>query len=94
MTETEILSMTKSNLELIGESKDEYLSMLISSAQSQITREGITLSLDDIDDCNLVIMYASYLYSKRRTDEAMPRMLRYALNNRVFKGKVGGSSAT
>ena len=37
----------------------------------------------------LVEMYAAYLYRKRREATAeMPRMLRWALNNRVFSGKV------
>ena len=49
-------------------------------------------------DCNLIVMYTSYLYRKRVGDDpVMPRMLRYALNNRVFaekaKAEEGGESS-
>lgn len=95
MTDTEILSMTKSNLEMLTTAHDAYLSMLITAAKAEIAREGITLSLADIGDCNIVVMYASYLYRKRAGDEqTMPRMLRYALNNRLFSAKVGDADAS
>lgn len=38
-------------------------------------------------------MYAAYLVRKRATEEAMPRMLRWALNNRLFSQKAGGGDA-
>ena len=54
-----------------------------------ITREGITLE-DTVEDLQLGEMYAAYLVRKRNTTEAMPRMLRWALNNRLFSQKSGG----
>lgn len=82
--------MTKSNLQIVQGNtlQDDYLRMLITSAQEMITREGITLT-NSIEDGNLVVMYAAYLYRKRADGEpVMPRMLRYALNNRLFSQKV------
>ena len=41
----------------------------------------------------LVEMYAAYLYRRRREENVqMPRMLRWALNNRLFsqKGEADG----
>lgn len=49
----------------------------------------------ETDDANLIVMYAAYLYRNRATDAVsgyttalsatgMPRMLRYALNQRIF----------
>jgi hypothetical protein len=35
-------------------------------------------------------MYAAYLWRQRVTGEGMPRMLRYALNNRLFSRKAAG----
>ena len=68
---------------------DEYLLALIQSARRFITQEGITLS-DSMDDAVLVEMYAAYLYRRRREENAaMPRMLRYALNNRLLSEKGG-----
>lgn len=91
MSDSELLVMLKANLEIINENtlKDTYLLQLISAAKEYITREGITLT-ETVGDSTLVVMYAAYLYRKRAdATERMPRMLRYALNNRVFSEKAG-----
>ena len=90
MTDADLLKMTKLNLQLAGSAFDSYLSELtIPAAKKAIAQEGITLDLEDQNDCNIVVMYASYLYRKRADSEAgMPRMLRYALNNRLFAEKA------
>lgn len=91
MTDGTILEMLKANLQLVNALQDSYLSSLITAAREMITREGITLT-DTIEDGNLVVMYAAYLYRKRADDApVMPRMLRYALNNRLFSQKVSAS---
>lgn len=87
MTDGELLIMTKSNLAIAGSTWDSYLQNLITVSKQSIAREGITLT-DTLEDDNLIVMYASYLYRKRVEDvAAMPRMLRYALNNRLFAEK-------
>ena len=89
MTDAELLKMTKSNLQIAGSTWDDYLAQLLTAAQGAIATQGIMLDLEKIDDCNLVVMYASYLYRKRADDNpSMPRMLRYELNNRLFSQKV------
>lgn len=93
MTDETILAMLKVNLQIIAGNtlQDAYLQNLIETAKQMITREGITLA-DTIEDGNLVVMYAAYLYRKRADDApVMPRMLRYALNNRLFSQKVSAS---
>lgn len=93
MTDETILAMLKVNLQIIAGNtlQDEYLRNLIATARQMITREGIMLT-DSIEDGNLVVMYAAYLYRKRADDApVMPRMLRYALNNRLFSQKVSAS---
>lgn len=90
MTDAEILTNVKLNLAIMRSNWDGYLTTLIGAAKNEIAREGITLS-SSIDDGNLVVMYAAYLFRKRDKDDAgMPRMLRYALNNRLLseKGEV------
>lgn len=92
MTAAELLTMTKLNLEIPAANTlfDEYILSLIRAAEQMISREGIVLT-ESIEDGNLVVMYAAYLYRKRAEDSPqMPRMLRYALNNRLFSQKVGG----
>lgn len=94
MTDETILAMLKVNLQIIAGNtlQDEYLRNLIATARQMITREGIMLT-DSIEDGNLVVMYAAYLYRKRADDApVMPSMLRYALNNRLFSQKVRGAT--
>ena len=90
MTDAEILAILKTDLQVSSPALDAYLSTLIASAKSYISTEGVILS-DTPDDGMLVEMYASYLYRKRREEGArMPRMLRWALNNRIFSAKMRG----
>ena len=97
--------MTKANLQLLTTAFDVYLSMLISVSKKEIEREGITLDMSDIADCNLVVMYTSFLYRRRAENNEntaywteanqyfdMPRMLRHALNNRLFSQKMRAES--
>lgn len=90
MNKEDILKILKTDLEISGISRDEMLGNMIDLAKAAITREGITLN-DSIDDGMLVECYAAFLYRKRREDSiAMPRSLRYMLNNRLLsqKGKI------
>ena len=93
MTDLAILPILKMNLGIAGTTWDRYLQTLLAVARKEIAREGITIN-DSVDDDNLIVMYAAYLFRKRAEDTAtMPRMLRYALNNRVIaeKGAVDES---
>lgn len=66
---------------------DDRLTAYLAYAQDEIKGEGVTLSSSSQDD-QLTIMYAAWLWRRRDSGEGMPRMLRYALNNRVFRGKM------
>lgn len=89
MADEAVLGILKINLQVSTDKLDSYLSGLISAAREYIKTEGITLQ-DTPGDSNLVVMYAAYLYRKRREDGPMPRSLRWALNNRLFSQKAGG----
>lgn len=101
MTDNEILSITKADLQISASQLDEYLKKLIGLAKAAIQDEGIVFETTEntteetpdytVQDGMLIEMYAAHLYRKRReTENAMPRMLRFELNNRLFrqKGKV------
>lgn len=86
------LQMLKVDLGITATAYDERLTQYIESAQSEIQREGITLVLDDVNDMQLIVMYAAWMWRRRDTMSGMPRMLRYALNNRLFAQKIGGAN--
>lgn len=88
MNDTTMLEMLKVDLGISTTAYDARLTQYLTSAKDYIEREGITLDSDKASDMNLVVMYASWLWSKRDTTEAMPRMLRWSLNNRLFAEKV------
>lgn len=87
MLDKDILTVLKTDLQISATAYDNYLLNLIELSRSAICREGIILE-DTIEDGMLVEMYAAYRYRKRREETvAMPRSLRYALNNRLFSQK-------
>ena len=90
MIDQELLTILKTDLQLSSPALDPYLEQLVRAARSFIADEGITLT-PSYSDAMLVEMYAAYLYRRRREENApMPRMLRWALNNRLFSQKGGG----
>lgn len=84
------LNLLKANLSAIGSNiYDELFLSLLTSAKSMIEREGITLDMDEQEDNNLIVGYATWLFQQRESPEMpMPRWLRYNLNNRVLHEKA------
>lgn len=94
MTNAEILTLLQVDLGEMypSQQRQAYLNQAISAAQAFVTREGVTLT-DSVEDGQLVEMYAAYLIRKRAEDTGMPRMLRWALNNRLFSQKASETNA-
>lgn len=88
MNESTMLQMLKIDLGITTTAYDERLSQYLTSARDAIMNEGITLDDSIVSDGNLVVMYAAWMWRKRDTNEGMPRMLRWQLNNRLFSEKV------
>lgn len=73
------------------------LTQYILSAIEMLEWEGVTLDYSAEADLRLITMYAMWLYEKRKTTgskytsyyiQNMPRMLRWNLNNRLFRQKA------
>ena len=104
MTDAEKLTVLKTDLQLLTNTQDDYLVFLLTAAGAAIAREGATD--DGTADYNAcLISYAAYLYRKRAAstiggsgfavsggETAMPRFLRYQLNNLLLAQKIGGTS--
>lgn len=67
---------------------DQRLTQIIQSSESMITREGAVLDYATFEDVQIVVMYAAWLWRRRDTGEGMPRMLRWALNNKILGDKA------
>lgn len=94
MTDAQIASILKSLKVDLGilrtTAYDERLTEIIKSSFQMITREGATLDVSNLEDAQLVVMYSAWTWRKRDTDEGMPRMLRWALNNRILGQNANG----
>ena len=84
----ELLSRLKIDLGISTDAYDSRLTQYLESAEQMIMREGITLAGSEEDD-QIVVMYAAWMWRRRDSGERMPRMLRYAMNNRLFSQKMG-----
>ena len=94
MTDAERVELLKADLQNPPAANDLYLRHLLKVADEEIAKEGIKLDTS-VSHEHLRIMYAAYLYRKRTAPEtAMPRMLRWALNQAVFSQKGAVSNAT
>lgn len=89
MNTATMLVALKVDLGITTTAYDERLTQILNSATKYIETEGITLE-NTIEDGNLVVMYASWLWQKRKENIGMPRMLRWAMNNRLFTEKTNG----
>lgn len=88
-SDSAMLDMLKVDLGITANAYDARLLNSIDAAKTNITAEGVSdLNLADIADVNLVLMYAAWTWRRRDTMEAMPRMLRWQLNNRVMGVKA------
>lgn len=93
MTDADRIALLRQDLQNPPAASDTYLTHLLATAEERIAKEGIILT-ESVGDEDLRIMYAAYLYRKRgKDDNPMPRMLRYALNNRLFSQKGAESDA-
>lgn len=91
MNDADKLKILKQDLQMITSANDEYLQNLLSLSVERIRGEGIILIENDIRSDMAQIQYAAYLYRKRAAaDTAMPRYLRFELNNMKFSEKYGG----
>lgn len=89
MTDAEILTLLKSNLNITHTAQDTFLAFLIDASKEALGGMGITLDVDASEDINLIVMHAAYLFRKRAEDNpVIPRMLQYAIHNRLFGEKA------
>ena len=86
MADSTMLAMLKTDLGIsTSTAYNTRLEQLLTVAQSAIIEEGAsTLDASDPLDMQLIVMYAAWLWRRRDEMSGMPRMLRLALNNRVF----------
>lgn len=88
MTKEERLTLLKNDLQMLTSSNDTLLYSLLDASVEYIQKEGITLVENDIGIDMVIVQYAAYLFRKRASEEtAMPRFLRYNLNNILFSQK-------
>lgn len=88
-----LLTMLKTDLGILSSTAyDARLQQIITAAIAAIKQEGATtLKSGNPLDAQLIVMYAGWMWRRRDNMEGMPRMVRWALNNRVMSEKAGVS---
>lgn len=86
MDDWHMLLALKTDLGITTDAYDDRLRSRLQTARERIEQEGVTLDETRESDRDLVILYAAWLWRARAGGD-MPRMLRYALNNRIFSEK-------
>lgn len=100
VTQNMLLDMLKIDLGISVAAYDTRLVQYLTVSKDAIIDEGATTLNDTVlDDMQLIVMYAGWLWRKRDFSAGkygqgtrMPDMLRYKLNNRIFKEKMGDSN--
>lgn len=87
MNTEQLLTALKIDLGIRTNVYDDRLSDRLTEAQNALTDLGIVLE-NTVQDRDLVIMYAGWLWRARITGEEMPRMLITARNNKLFGQKA------
>lgn len=83
--------MLKTDLGILSSTVyDARLRQYLQSAVEAIKREGAaTIDPENMADAQLIVSYAAWMWRRRDNMEGMPRMVRYALNNRVLAENAG-----
>ena len=87
MNTEQLLTALKIDLGIRTNAYDARLTDRLTEAQTALTDLGIVLE-NTVQDRDLVIMYAGWLWRARITGEEMPRMLITARNNKLFGQKA------
>ena len=89
MTEQDRLTMLKRDLLIMSTGYDDRLKQILETSEKAIIAEGAsTLDKTKLEDAQLIVMYAAWIWRRRDTGEGMPRMLRWSHNNRIFAEKA------
>lgn len=83
-----ILASLKVDLGIKTTAYDNRLSQIIDASADMIATEGASLDYSDVQDVQLIVMYAAWLWRRRDSGDGMPRMLRWTLNNRILGAKM------
>lgn len=95
METSAIVDLVKLDLTMSTTAYDGYLTNLVERAKAAIKQEGITLDMNETADVMVVVQFTAYLWRKRKGEDlAMPRSLRYALNNYHVSQHGGDSSGS
>lgn len=85
------LSLFKLDLGITHNLRDTLFTNLIESSSIELSKMGVDLSNETVEDIRLIIDYSAWMYRKRQEDVGLPRNLQFRIHNRVIQ-KAGAST--
>lgn len=80
-----LLAFVKANLNITQSVRDEYLTAIINGVVAELTDEqGLDLESSNPYHIQFVVDYAAWRYRSRGEEGAMPKHLRFRLNNMMI----------
>ena len=73
----------------VPESTRQLMDADLAAARQRLGIAGILVDDGDLDDLQLLVMYAAWLYRGRVNDRPMPQMLRLAIRDRQTADGTG-----
>lgn len=72
---------------------DTRLTILLNAAKGAVEKEvGETIDINIVEDAEIIIDYARWMWLSRREPTAMPASLRWRINCRAFQRNIPGGS--
>ena len=87
MASTAVQALMRTNIgytseESVPEPMKDMMVNDLDTAVADLARDGIIVDEKKADDRNLIVMYAVWLWNRRKTGEGKPEMLALAIRNR------------
>lgn len=83
-----VLTLVKQDLLIKSNLRDNYLTNIINSCESELANRGIKLNESNIDDTLLLSDYVAWRYRHREDEKGMPEHLRLRIANKKLKGRL------
>ena len=82
-----VLELVKTDIGITHNKSDEYFSLAIPAAESDLARKGIDIDAEDTGDIFLLKDYVCWMYRNRIRGEPVPNSLVFRIRDRIIRAR-------